>query len=246
MGALMSWELLEAYFFHTVFDLLAVSLALLSGWLVYRWRFQDSLEETASRLGGGYFISLSLGSITGAYFLGTANLFLSGVSEIGRSILGGLLGATVMVEAYKWRRGIKGSTGYLYVVPFTVCIIVGRIGCLLSGLHDQTHGVPTGMAWGWDFGDEVLRHPVQLYESLSMLLFLVCVLAILKWMPSVIIRYGFYLCVGFYAFQRFFWEFLKPYGELVGSLNIFHYACLVLVCYSTIMIWKAPNDFNRT
>ena len=49
-------------------------------------------------------------------------------------------------------------------------------------------------------------------------------------------RNGFYLMVGFYASQRFLWEFLKPYATVVGPLNIFHILCLVLIEYSALMI----------
>jgi len=233
--------MLYPYLIHTTFDFLAITLAILSGWIVYRWRFQDSLPKTASRIGHGYFIFLSVGSVVGAYLLGTANLYLSGIHEVGRSVLGALLGATAMVEIYKMRRGTRESTGYIYVVPFSICIIVGRFGCLLSGLHDNTHGIPTNLAWGWDSGDGIPRHPVQLYESFSMLLFLLVTLIILKYHKMIIVRYGFYLCVGFYAFQRFFWEFLKPYHNVAGPLNIFQYACLLMILYSIFMILKVPS-----
>jgi len=46
---------------------------------------------------------------------------------------------------------------------------VGRIGCFLSGIADQTYGVATALPWGHDFGDGVLRHPVQLYEAAAAL-----------------------------------------------------------------------------
>jgi prolipoprotein diacylglyceryltransferase len=41
---------------------------------------------------------------------------------------------------------------------------VGRIGCFLTGLADNTYGTPTGLPWGVDFGDRIHRHPTQLYE----------------------------------------------------------------------------------
>jgi phosphatidylglycerol:prolipoprotein diacylglycerol transferase len=47
-------------------------------------------------------------------------------------------------------------------------------------------------------------------------------------------RTGFYLFVAFYALQRFGWEFLKPYGTIVGPLNLFHLLSLALVAYAVI------------
>ncbi len=223
---------------HTAFDMLAVLLAILTGWRAYKWRFQQALPETTAKIGTGYFLFLSLGSITGAYLFGTLNLYISGVPEIGRSILGAVFGAICMVELYKLRKGMSGSTGYIYIVPFTVSVIIGRVGCFLSGLHDQTHGVETDLPWGWDYGDQVLRHPVQIYESLSMIALLLCIVAALKYCHNTVVRYGFYMCVGFYAAQRFVWEFFKPYGDVIPPLNIFQVLCLTIMLYSAFMILR--------
>jgi phosphatidylglycerol:prolipoprotein diacylglycerol transferase len=46
---------------------------------------------------------------------------------------------------------------------------------------------------------------------------------------------GFYLLVGFYGFQRFVWEFFKPYGTIVGPFNIFHLVCFALMAYAFTM-----------
>ncbi len=230
-----------------MFDLLAAVLAVLSGLSVYKWRLKDDLSVTASEIGPGYFVALSTGSIVGALALGTANLWISGVDQIGRSILGALIGAIVTVEIYKLKKGVSKSTGYTYIVPFSVAIIVGRIGCLLSGLDDNTYGVPTETSWGWDFGDQILRHPVQLYESASMLAFLIIALALLKIRPTAIVSNGFYYGVGFYGVQRFIWEFFKPYERIWLNMNIFQLFCIALLLYAVVMTLrtsKALNDDN--
>jgi len=227
---------------HFLFDLLAVASAIAGGGLVYRWRLRQSLARTAASVTPVYFLFLAAGSLMGAYGLGTANLWLSGIPGIGRSILGALMGATLMVELYKLRRGVTRSTGYIYVVPFCLAVAVGRLGCLFSGLDDQTYGIPTGAGWGWDFGDGIPRHPVALYESLAMAGFAVAFAGLLQFRPAVAISIGFYLCAGFYGAQRFVWEFLKPYGTLIGPFNLFHLACLVLVLYSVFMILRRADD----
>lgn len=234
------------YSVHTAFDFLAVFCAILGGGIVYRKYFQKPLIKTAAGLGAGYFMALSLGSALGAYALGTLNLYISGEMALGRSILGALSGATLMVEFYKWRRGVRKSTGYIYIIPFCLIVVVGRLGCFLSGLQDHTFGTPTLLPWGRDYGDHVLRHPVQLYESVSMLLFAVVVLFLLKQRRGLIISYGFYLCTGFYALQRFVWEFFKPYGTVIGGMNIFHIVCLMIIGYSIIMVMREMNDRRAT
>jgi phosphatidylglycerol:prolipoprotein diacylglycerol transferase len=230
---------------HLLFDLLAVMLAMGGGWLAYRWRLQHALEKTASGLSNGYFVALSAGSIAGAYLFGTWNLYLTGIHELGRSIVGAWAGAIFMVEIYKLRRGVKRSTGYVYAVPLCILVMVGRVGCFMAGLDDQTYGTATTLPWGVDFGDGVSRHPVQLYESLCMLVCLMGLLWLLKTRPAAFIRYGFYLSIGFYAGQRFVWEFFKPYAAVLGPFNLFHFLCAIMVLYSLLMFQKERHA-NRT
>ncbi|AJQ93006.1 prolipoprotein diacylglyceryl transferase family protein [Gynuella sunshinyii] len=231
---------------HIVFDCLALLLAIVAGIISVRWKLKSPMTRTAAGIGAGYFIALSLGSMTGSFALGTANLYLSGVSNIGRSIAGALFGATLTVELYKLQRGTRGSTGYMYVIPFCVLVIVGRLGCFFSGLADHTYGTPTTLPWGVDFGDGMQRHPVQLYESLSMLMLLMFVIFMLRVRQQFIVDYGYYLCVGFYGGQRFLWEFLKPYAALLGSLNLFHIICLLLMIYSIAMSLGVRNGYRTT
>ena len=179
---------------------------------------------------------LVAGAVIGGYGFGTLNLWLSGIHEIGRSILGALAGAIFAIELYKRSAGVRRSTGLVFVAGFATSVAIGRIGCLLSGLDDQTYGIPTGAAWGWDFGDGVLRHPVQLYESLTMAAFLGIALWAFAVRQPFFMRNGFYLLVAFYAGQRFLWEFLKPYGTVAGPFNIFHLVCLAVIAYGVAMI----------
>ena len=48
---------------------------------------------------------------------------------------------------------------------------------MFAGLPDRTYGTPTSLPWAVDLGDGVGRHPVQVYESASMALFLAAWLA---------------------------------------------------------------------
>jgi phosphatidylglycerol:prolipoprotein diacylglycerol transferase len=86
----------------------------------------------------------------------------------GKSIVGGLLGGLIGVEIAKKIGGESRSTGDLFVVPLCLAIAVGRIGCFLAGLVDETYGVATTLPWGVDFGDGLRRHPTQLYEIVAL------------------------------------------------------------------------------
>lgn len=88
----------------------------------------------------------------------------------GKTIVGGLLGGTIAVEWVKRQMSVGTRTGDLFVFPLIVGMILGRIGCFVSGLEDHTYGVATALPWGIDFGDGLRRHPVQLYEVLFLAL----------------------------------------------------------------------------
>lgn len=232
---------------HTLFDLLAAAASALVTAAVYFWRLKGTEGDPERRVSLGYFAALIAGAITGAYGFGTANLVLSGVPAIGRSIAGSLGGAILAVEVYKRFAGIKGSTGLVFVAGFAATVAVGRIGCLLAGLDDHTYGIPTGgglfaVPWGWDFGDGIPRHPVALYESLAMAGFLAYALTALARRQPFFMANGFYLVVAFYAAQRFLWEFLKPYAAVIGPFNLFHLLCLALFAYAMLMLAQGREE----
>jgi len=216
-------------FIHTVFDLLAVVAAIGA---FYFLPLPSSAPARPWRLHPAYLSFASLGMMAGAIAAGTANLFLSGYPEVGKSVLGGLAGAIFAVEMTKRRLGVTGSTGLRFAAPLAVGIVVGRLGCFFAGMEDRTYGSPTDLPWGRDFGDHIPRHPVQLYEAITMALFLIAFVVMLRRGYRVAASAGFYLFVGAYAGQRFLWEFMKPYGTVIGPFNLFHLICLGLLAYA--------------
>jgi phosphatidylglycerol---prolipoprotein diacylglyceryl transferase len=222
---------------HSIFDLFAAMMSLAMTAIVYRWRLQDAAQriETA---GIGYVVALIGGAAAGGYGFGSLNLWLSGEPGVARSIVGALAGAIMGIELFKWWRGISGSTGIIFVPAFATTVVIGRWGCFFSGLEDKTHGTATTLPWAHDFGDGVLRHPVQLYESFAMLGFHVAALAMLAFRHIWFGRNGFYVLVLFYVTQRFVWEFLKPYGAVAGPFNLFHLVCAGLAVYALVMMVK--------
>ncbi len=202
---------------------------------VYNWRLKAAGQKIDSA-GPLYGVALLAGAAIGGFGAGTLNLYLSGAPGIGRSIVGALAGAIAAVEIFKRARGMSGSTGLIFVPAFATSVVVGRWGCFLAGLSDETHGTPTALPWGHDFGDGIQRHPVQLYESFTMLAFLVVALVLIGRRNAVFMRNGFYILVLVYAGQRFLWEFLKPYGAVAGPFNLFHLICAGLVIYSIAMM----------
>ena len=204
---------------HVAFDLLAWLTAALLGVIISRRGYLEGVPKRTPFSDPGYFIALGLGALCGAILVGSLNLNLAGTFALGHSIAGGIIGGIVAVELYKWANGIRGSTGSGFVAPLAAGIAVGRLGCFFAGLPDYTYGIPTALPWGVDFGDGIARHPVQLYESAAMLIFLVVYLGAVARGSAVVPRDGFYLFVAFYGVQRFVWEFLKPYPDASRSVQ---------------------------
>jgi len=163
---------------------------------------------------------------------------------MGQSIVGGLIGGWLGVELAKWIKGIRYSTGDRFVLPLLAAMLVGRIGCFMAGLLDETHGSPSLLPWAMDFGDGVPRHPVRLYEILFL-----CVLIglffryrkVLAIMPGLAFR----LLIIFYVSWRLGVDFLKPAPFYMLGLSGIQWICfgfLLLYCPATI---SGINRFLR-
>ena len=217
---------------HSLFDV----LALLTAVAVYRLVPASAPGVPAEpwQVHPLYIAAASLGATSGAYVVGSANLWLTGIEGFGRSIEGAIAGGIIAIEALKWRSGVQGSTGLRFVAPLAAAIAVGRLGCFFAGLDDMTYGTPTTMRWGVDFGDGVPRHPVQLYEAATMAIFFAAFVLLLRRETAALRRTGFYAFVAVYAVQRFAWEFFKPYATVAGPLNLFHLLSLALFVYALV------------
>lgn len=219
---------------HLIFDLAAWGSAALLGVLLRRSWLKGRSLAAVPKLDGGYFLALVGGAIPGAWLAGSVVSLQGSHPALSHSVVGALAGAIVGVEIYKARRGIAASTGSTFVGPFALGVVIGRFGCFFSGITDGTYGTPTALPWGVDLGDGVSRHPVQLYESAAMTVFLTIYLLGLSRGREWALRRGFYVMCFWYGGQRFVWEFLKPYPALIGPFNLFHVVCGGLVAYGWI------------
>jgi phosphatidylglycerol---prolipoprotein diacylglyceryl transferase len=169
----------------------------------------------------------------------------------GKTIVGGLLGGWIGVEAAKHAIGLRRSTGDLFVGALILGMAIGRLGCLLAGVHDYTYGNPTTLPWGLDLGDGVRRHPTALYEIVA----LGALALLLRRLPRAGQREGdrFRLFVAGYLAFRFAVEWLKPpqgghapalAGQpsahlWLGALTSIQVACLVGLAYASPAILRA-------
>jgi phosphatidylglycerol:prolipoprotein diacylglycerol transferase len=211
---------------HPVFETLAYA----TGYALYRRsrrRAGDILSDDHRWL---IIAAAAVGALLGSRILGlleqipvaqlTWRAFLS---PGGKTIVGGLLGGWLAVELVKRFQHIHTRTGDLFAVPLAIGIAIGRIGCFLAGLADDTYGTPTSLPWGVDFGDGIPRHPTQLYE-IAFLLALACVLSRYNRRPH---PQGatFRIFLSAYLAWRLLIDFLKPDPHIAG-MNMIQWACV--------------------
>jgi phosphatidylglycerol:prolipoprotein diacylglycerol transferase len=216
---------------HLLFDVLAWLAGGLLLRTIYKWRIAAIAEPAARTFSPGYVIALAAGVVAGAWLAGSLN---TGIAHPSHSVAGGLAGGIAAVELWKAARGISISTGAIWVGPLALGIAVGRVGCFLTGLSDQTYGTATALPWGVDFGDGVRRHPVQLYESAAMLAFLTVYVVALARRAQWTRTTAFYVFVLTYAVQRFAWEMVKPYPRVIGPLDVFQLLALGMIGYALL------------
>jgi len=159
-----------------------------------------------------------------------------------QTISGGIAGGIFGVEITKRILKISRRTGDIFVYPVILGIIIGRIGCFLTGVKDGTVGLPSNLPWAFDQGDGIPRHPTSIYE----ILFLVLLWIIIKQIEKRKLLFEgdlfsvFAIC---YALFRLFEEFIKPREVLLLGLSSIQLLALGLIIgYSIYFI----NRYKKT
>lgn len=221
-----------------------VCAAVTARWQHKRW--PEQAVRLSGMVGTSYFLVLGLGALAGAWLIGSLNSMHGAIFAPSHSIAGALAGGIVAVELWKWARDVRGSTGGALVLPISVGIAVGRLGCLFAGLADYTYGVPTRLPWAVNLGDGIGRHPVEIYESLVMAVFAIIYIGARNRNARWARTHAFHAMIIYYAAQRFLWEFLKPYPAVLGPLNVFHILMLGLAAYGISWWWRDRENEPQT
>jgi len=186
-------------------------------------------------------LSIILGAIVGAYlgsriigFLEnpviTSNIDIFSVLLNTKSIMGGLFGGLIGVETSKKIIKENQSSGDLFTFPIIIGIMIGRMGCFLSGIKEFTYGIETTFLLGMNLGDGLSRHPIALYEVIFLFFLFICLKKIIIYTQKesgllfkifMIIYFGF----------RFFIEFLKPNIFYILWLSSIQWLCIVCWVY---------------
>ena len=186
-------------------------------------------------------LSIILGAILGAFVgsrlvgflenplitLTTNNIFLLLNTK---SIMGGLFGGLIGVETSKKIIKERHSSGDLFTFPIVIGIIIGRIGCFLSGIKEFTYGKETKFITGMDLGDGLYRHPTSIYEIFFLILlfiFLKRVTFYTKEKSGLLFKI---FMISYFGF-RFIIEFLKPNIFYVLGLSSIQWLCVICWVY---------------
>ncbi len=155
----------------------------------------------------------------------------------GRTILGGIVGGWLAVEATKRALGIHRSTGDLFAWALPVGEAIGRIGCWLNGC---CYGRPCDLPWAvWQHG--AWRHPTQAYSML------VCglVLGVLARAAPRVRREGdlFRVYLVAYGIGRFLVEVFRDQDGATGALSAGQGASLALVAAAWLW-WRRLGSLS--
>ena len=210
-----------------------VSLGLIVGLIVY---FYESKKQHKQSQNGFYIVvGALLGGAIGAKVLEFAinfNYFAQNINNLsalmsGRTIVGGLIGGMVGAMLTKKYLGSKEKRGNLFAPAVAIGVAIGRLGCFFVGC---CYGQPTNLPWGVDFGDHILRHPTQIYESLFMLGMFIYLVKI-KNRPDIRPGQLFKLLMVSYFTFRFFIEFIRVEPVVFIGLTVFQLISAGVIVY---------------
>ena len=217
---------METRWLHPVITGVAVVLSL----VVLKRKYQSSNLQESDK------VAIGLATFFGA-MIGSRFPFLLGVESAntviwfadGKTILGGIFGGYVAVEITKILCGIRERTGDYFAVPVAIAVAGGRLACFFGGC---CFGVVSDLPWCFSFpasGDDLLRHPTQLYEASFHFIWIgiLLMLEAKSWLKEK--RLAVYL--GSYLVFRFLTEMIRPEPQMFGGLTSYQIACLLLIIF---------------
>jgi prolipoprotein diacylglyceryltransferase len=218
---------------HPVFETVGIFI----GMRFYFYLKRKSSEKLSFNTSAAVLIGATAGALIGSKLIGNLEnpyIFFNDFNFkrfwTNNTIVGGLAFGLIGVELAKKIVGHKGSTGDLIVYPLILAMIIGRIGCFLTGIHEETYGLPTDSIFGMHLGDEYLRHPVALYE-IAFLIILWIVLKMIQKKNKYPSGFVFQLFMLSYFSFRFFLDFIKPKIDIIGNFGTIQLVCLSVIIY---------------
>lgn len=190
---------------------LAIAVGIALAWLIRRWQPAEAEPVRAHR--GELLAAAAVGAVLGAYlgdlpsgWLGWDGLGGDAHRLGGRTVLGGLLGGWLAVEAAKRALDLRIATGDGFAAPLAAALASGRVGCLLAGCCG-----PPWVTW-----TEIAFHAA----ACAILLAMACG----RWLPGR--RLAIYLTA--YAALRFTLECWRGHPVVACGLSWYQWLALAL------------------
>ncbi|KQT22277.1 diacylglyceryl transferase [Chryseobacterium sp. Leaf404] len=228
---------------HPVFETLGIFL----GMRFYFYLKRKSPEKLSFNTSAAVLIGATAGALIGSKLIGNLENPAAFFNDFNfkrfwtnNTIVGGLAFGLIGVELAKKMVRHKESTGDLIVYPLILAMIIGRIGCFLTGVHEETYGLPTTSIFGMHLGDEYLRHPVALYE-IAFLLFMWFELKMIQRKNKYVSGFLFKLFMLSYFSFRFLLDFIKPKIDIIGNLGTIQLVCLSMIIYYIYVLKTERN-----
>ncbi|KMQ69765.1 diacylglyceryl transferase [Chryseobacterium sp. FH2] len=228
---------------HPIFE----TLGMFIGMRYYFYLKRKSTEKLSFNTSAAVLIGATAGALIGSKLVGNLENpykifehFDLKTFWSNNTIVGGLAFGLAGVEVAKKIVKHKESTGDLIVFPLMLAIIIGRIGCFLTGIYEETYGLPTNSIFGMHLGDQYLRHPVALYE-IAFLILLWIGLKIIQKKQNYPSGFVFQVFMVSYFTFRFFLDFIKPRVEILGNLGTIQIVCICVIIY---YIYKIKNTLS--
>jgi phosphatidylglycerol:prolipoprotein diacylglycerol transferase len=232
---------------HLVFETLGFVIGF-RYFLFLRSRQKDKINDTnrtwiiIGATFGAFFFSRLVGALENPMTLIHAKHILLYLYA-NKTIVGGLLGALLVVEITKKIIQEKTSSGDLFTYPLILAMMIGRFGCFSSGLSEETYGVATNSFLGIDFGDGLYRHPVTLYE-IGFLGLLWVVLVAIERKVRLVNGYRFQFFMIAYLSFRLLLDFVKPHYVYFIGLGTIQLCCVIGLLYYSRTIYRIFFNFS--
>ncbi|MDN4029552.1 prolipoprotein diacylglyceryl transferase [Chryseobacterium gambrini] len=225
---------------HPLFEAAGIFI----GMRFYFYLKRKSKEKMSFNTSAAVLIGATAGALIGSKLIGNLENPIRLLEHFdlktiwtNNTIVGGLAFGLIGVEWAKKIVGHKESTGDLIVYPLILAMIIGRIGCFLTGIYEETYGIPTDFIFGMHLGDQFLRHPVALYE-IAFLILLWIVLKIIQNTKKYPSGFVFQLCMVSYFSFRLLLDFIKPRVEILGNLGTIQLVCIAVIFYYFLKLRK--------
>lgn len=226
-----------------VYSVIMLTAIVCCSWLLRRFQKRLPIEKRDKLiLGLAAFTGAMLGAKLPFVIADPENIF-TGTTWLanGKTIMFGIVGGYFCVELFKKLLGIKARTGDSFAFPVAIAVAIGRLACFTAGC---CFGVETRLPWGVHFSvidtdSTVLRHPIQIYESIFHFTVAIIILIAYRrlydpdrtertWFDLVFHGNLLKAYILVYLLFRFVTEFIRPEPTLFGSLSVYQATSAIL------------------